>query len=457
LRSGRGAIVKIRAGLMDVKALQAVNAAGLEQWLPVMKEGFPLSAAVVITVFEALQVAPPRLKRDAYTVDQFLEEVVEPHPEPRAVPIHKRRSRYTLEGCMAELTDLVVDGRPTRTIAIESEDPEAVLAAIAAAGLTGYLNHNFVRGLTAILEDEGVRYSVIDVGTNSVKFHVGESLPDGSWRAVVDRAEVTRLGEGMGESGTISDEAMTRTTESIAGMVEEARDSRARAIVAVGTAGLRMARNSDEVIAEMKRRAGVAVEVITGEEESRLAYLAVKAGLGLDPGSLVVFDTGGGSTQFTFGKGDEVLERYSLNVGAVLYTERFGLDGVVSPNVLAQALAAIAEDLGLEGRPRPEGLVGMGGTMTNITAVSQAMTVYDPEAVQGATLELAEVNEQIERYRTTPLEERRHIVGLQPKRAEVILAGACIVRMVMEELGHESLTVSDRGLRHGVLAERFGP
>jgi exopolyphosphatase/guanosine-5'-triphosphate,3'-diphosphate pyrophosphatase len=457
LRSGRGAIVKIRAGLMDVKALQDVNADGLEQWFPVMKESFPLAADVVAEVLAALEVARPELDRDAYTMDQFLEEVVGPHPEVTAVPIRKRRSRYIMGGCMTELTDLDVDGRPTRTIAIESEDPEAVVAAIVAAGLTQYLNHNFVRGLTALLEDEGVRYSVIDVGTNSVKFHVGEQLPDRRWRALVDRAEVTRLGEGLEESGRISADATTRTADAIAGMVAEAREHRARAIAAVGTAGLRMAQNSDEVIAEMRRRAGVTVEVISGEEESRLAYLAVKAGLGLDPGSLVVFDTGGGSTQFTFGSNDEVLEQYSLNVGAVRYTERFGLDGEVTSGVLEQALAAIAEDLGLEGRPRPEALVGMGGTMTNITAVSLGMAVYDPDAVQGATLDLAEVARQIERYRTTPLEERRSIIGLQPKRAEVILAGACIVKTVMEKLGHESLTVSDRGLRHGLLNERFGP
>ena len=181
-----------------------------------------------------------------------------------------------------------------------------------------------------------------------------------------------------------------------------------------------------------------------------------KAELGLDRGSLVVFDTGGGSSQFTFGEGDEVLERFSVPVGAVRYTETFGLDDVVEPDVLASALEAIADDLSaIDGRPPPEALVAMGGAVTNITAVYHRLATYDPDVVQGTILDRAEIDRQIEMYRTQDAEARRSIVGLQPKRADVILAGCCIVRTVMGKLGQETLTVSDRGLRHGLLRERF--
>ena len=98
----------------------------------------------------------------------------------------------------------------------------------------------------------------------------------------------------------------------------------------------------------------------------------------------------------------------------------------------------------------------MGGAITNLTAVKLGLDPYDPDRVQAAVLERSEIDRQIELYRSTGTEERRAIVGLQPKRAEVILAGACIVRTVMDKLGAESLVVSDRGLRHGVLEERFG-
>jgi len=302
-----------------------------------------------------------------------------------------------------------------------------------------------------------MRYAVVDVGTNSVKFHIGERSADGGWTTVVDRAEVTRLGEGLDESGQLQDEPMARTVEAITGMADEARRDGVEEIAAVGTAGLRIAPNSAAFIEAVRERTGVEIEVISGEEESRLAYLAVKAGIGLGDGSLVVFDTGGGSSQFTFGRGERVDERFSVNVGAVRFTERFGLDGVVSEDILAEALEAIGADLDrLDGRSTPDALVGMGGAVTNIAAVKHALATYDPDVVQGTVLDAAEIDRQIELYRTRTADERRGIVGLQPKRAEVILAGACVVRTVLTKLGRDSFTVSDRGLRHGVLLERFG-
>ncbi len=198
------------------------------------------------------------------------------------------------------------------------------------------------------------------------------------------------------------------------------------------------------------------LEVISGEEESRLAYVGATAEL-VPSGSVVVFDTGGGSSQFTFGHGHEVDERFSVEVGAVRYTETFGLSGAVTAEVVAEARAAIAADLvRLDGRPQPDALIGMGGALTNMTAVALGMTEYDPDRVHGARLDTAEIDRQIELYRSTDADGRRSIPGLQPGRAEVILAGACIVRTVMDRLGFDALTVSDRGLRHGVLLERFG-
>jgi exopolyphosphatase/guanosine-5'-triphosphate,3'-diphosphate pyrophosphatase len=358
---------------------------------------------------------------------------------------------------MVEVTDIAGGDRQTRTIAIESEDLDAVVAGVSAVGLGARVNTSYPRGLGALYDGEPPRYATIDVGTNSVKFHIGQPAGDGTWQALVDRAEVTQLGEGLAEAGTISAQALARTSEAIRGMVEEARVNLVREVAAVGTAGLRIAGNRADVLASIENATGVAVRVISGEEESRLAYLAALAGLGQPEGSAVVFDTGGGSSQFTFGRGAQVDERFSVDVGAARYTEQFGLEGVVGDDDLAAALAAISADLErLDGRPAPEALVGMGGAMTNLTAVRFSLATYDPDAVQGAVLERAEVDRQIELYRSLDVEGRRSIVGLQPKRAEVILAGACIVRTVMDKLGRDQLTVSDRGLRHGLLVERFG-
>jgi exopolyphosphatase/guanosine-5'-triphosphate,3'-diphosphate pyrophosphatase len=457
LLSGEGDNVKVRDALMDIKVLREVNQDGLEQWTPVMKAGFPLPADEVTKVFAALRLDAPPLQRASYDLAQFIDELAVPSGRIRAISVQKRRVRYTVGGCMAELSEVVADGKPTRTIAVESEDAAAVIAAVRSLGLIGYVNTSYPRGLAALVDGKSNRYAVIDVGTNSIKFHLAEQAPGGRWRTVADRAEITRLGEGLAEANRIGDAALERAVAAIGGMVEEARKQGALAIVAVGTAGLRIAVNRDDVLAAIEQRTGVHIEVISGEDEARLAYLAARSSLDLATGSLVVFDTGGGSSQFTFGNGNDVEERFSVDVGAVRYTERFGLDGVVSAEVLRDALAAISADLSrLDGRPSPDGLVAMGGATTNITAVKHGLAKYDPNVVQGTVLDRKEIDRQIDLYRSMDAAGRRGIVGLQPKRAEVILAGACIIRTVMEKLGKDSLTVSDRGLRHGVLAERFG-
>ena len=300
------------------------------------------------------------------------------------------------------------------------------------------------------------RYAAIDVGTNSVKLHVGELLDDGEWRTVVDRSEITRLGAGVHETGRLGEEPLRRTVDAIALLAGVAREDSAEAIVVVGTAGLRQASNADEFLAAVRERAGVEVEVISGDEEARLSYLAAAEALHLGEGRLGVFETGGGSSQFTFGEGGRVEERFSLDLGAVPVTERFGLDQAVDEETVAAARTEIASQLGaLEGRPPLDVLAGIGGAITNLAGVQLGLERYEPGRVRGLELEAAEVDRQIELYRTRDADERRSIRGLQPKRAEVILAGACIVRTVLAELRRDSLTVSDQGLRHGVLLERF--
>ena len=148
---------------------------------------------------------------------------------------------------------------------------------------------------------------------------------------------------------------------------------------------MRRAGNRDAVLAAVQAATGVVIRVISGEEEARLAFLAT-ASLELGDEPIVVFDTGGGSSQFTFGHGSAVEERFSVEVGAVLYTERFGLDEAVGAEVVQAAREAIAADLSrLDGRPTPTALVGMGGGVTNITAVKHGLAVYDPDVVHGTS------------------------------------------------------------------------
>ena len=456
LSSHSDASVKIRGGQLDVKRRERVDADGLEQWRPVLKASFPLSAPDVGKALEALGVDAP-LPEGEYPQERLIDEVVARSADLLALDVHKRRAHYTVGGAMAELSEVRTEHGSRRTIAVESEEPAKVVAAVGELGLGSRRNVNMARGLKALAGFESHRYAVLDVGTNSVKLFVAERSADGEWTTLVDRSEITRLGEGLAETGRLGEEPVARTLEAITAMADEARRLGVESIAAVGTAGLRTAANSEQAAEAVRERAGIELEVISGEEESRLAYHAAEASVGVGDGHVVVFDTGGGSSQFTFGHGDQVDERFSVDVGAVRFTERFGLGNEVDEQTVAAARDAIAADLSrLDDRPPPDALIGIGGAVTNLTAVKLELADYDPDAVRGKTLEAAEVDRQLELYRTRSADQRREIVGLQPKRAEVILAGACIVRTVLEKLGRDSLIASDRGLRHGLMLERFG-
>ena len=202
--------VKIRAGLLDLKLLVRRDEQGLELWFPELKATFPISAADLEKVLAALG-APIPLTRAAYTLPELLDEVIGPAPGLEAVEVHKHRRHFELDGCLAESTELTTSAGTTRTVVIESEDPERVLATRSRLGLTGRPNVSFARGLKSLVRFGGRRYAVLDIGTNSVKFTIGEREADGSWKAVIDRAEVTRLGEGLSATGRLGAEPIGRT------------------------------------------------------------------------------------------------------------------------------------------------------------------------------------------------------------------------------------------------------
>ena len=357
------ASVKFRDDVVDVKVLEQVDEAGLEQWRPVLKAALPLSADDVGVLLDALDVAPlPQLDRPSYGLAE-LRGLLRGSVDIYVVDVHKTRRHFRGGGCRVELTTVRVGNEQDQTIAVESEEPRSVAALVRRLGFPLRPNVSMPRGLEQLARRSAPRYAVIDVGTNSVQLHLAQRAREAGWKTIVDRSEITRLGEGLEETGELQPEPMRRTLGAIAAMVSEARRRGARTIAAVGTAWMRIASNADEFVERVRSRTGVEIEVISGEEDSLLAYLAVKAGVGVSAGRIVVFETGGGSSQFTFGRGELVEEWFSVNVGAVGLTERFGLDRPVSAGRLAEVMDAIGSDLSLlDGRPRPDELVALGGS-----------------------------------------------------------------------------------------------
>lgn len=300
------------------------------------------------------------------------------------------------------------------------------------------------------------KYAVIDVGTNSIKFLVAEHRHD-RWNTLLDCAEIARLGDGFYDTGRLHSETMTRNANAIAKMVHIAYEHQVDEIIGIGTMCLRSAENSDEFVRLVAQICGLHIEILSGEEEARLAFLAATSGKHALSGRVFVFDTGGGSTECIIGHDGQIEQRISLDIGALLQTERFLTTFPVTSEQIDHALHFVMQHVTpLEWIERVHSVVGIGGTVTTLCAVKLGLEPYDAERIEGATLELSEIDRQIAVYASTPLEERQRIPGLHPKRADVILGGAIIVKAMMLKTCAEAITVSDRGLRHGILADRAG-
>ena len=297
--------------------------------------------------------------------------------------------------------------------------------------------------------------AVIDIGSNSIKLRV-ISKKGSVLRTILDTTEVVRLGRGL-DKGLIDAETIRHSAEVIRKLTNLARDKGAEPRL-VGTMVLRIADNADEFIRVVRERTGISVEVLSGEEEARLAWLGATAALGATVGNTTVFDTGGGSTEFIFGKGAQIMKLLSVPLGAVFLTEKFFTSEPVSPDALSAArehIRGILTSAGEFERTEQSFVIGLGGGVVAMASVKLALPVFSPEALNGTLLTKGDIDDQVALYAASSNAERMAIVGLPPKRADIILASACIVQCAMEVLGINSFKVSINGLRHGLLLEMF--
>jgi len=293
----------------------------------------------------------------------------------------------------------------------------------------------------------------IDIGTNSTKMTVG-SIDEGRVSVVFEDSEVTRLGAGVDANKTLQDDAVKRTIDAVVRFAEAARSRGAERVVAAGTSALRDASNGPAFIDEVKRKADVDVEIISGNREAELAYSAIAS----DPdiphgGSILVYDIGGGSTELIVG-GEGGVERFkSLDIGAVRLTERHvNSDPPTSAEIDAirtnarEALKSF--DFASDSR-----VAGIGGTAINIAAVANP---HLGKKVHGVVVSRDELATAIGRFASCSLEDRRKIKGLEPERADVITAGALILDELLEAAGADRFVVSVRGMRFGLIAAEAG-
>ena len=270
-------------------------------------------------------------------------------------------------------------------------------------------------------------------------------------RPVADFLEMPRLGQDLDRTGRLHPEAIERTLAAIGRQIERARGLHADRIVAVGTESLRAAENSEEFLRSL-RQTGVALRVISGDDEARLSFRSVTESLPMPPGGRrSVLDIGGGSTELIVG-GIHPERWQSVKIGSVRLHERFLHSDPPTEAEIAALTAAI--DAGLDGLPQPEGeLVALAGTATTVAALYLQLAEYDGRRVDGLRVPTARMREIIGSLGRLRVAERQQLAGLDPRRADVIFAGAMILLRTAERAGLTEVVVSDRGVRWGVLEE----
>lgn len=300
------------------------------------------------------------------------------------------------------------------------------------------------------------RSAFIDVGTNTILCLIADIRETGRFRVLDDMAEIARLGQGVDQTGLIGAGGEQRAIEILTRYRDRCNDLGVAEITAVGTSALRDAKNSDQVRARIRDALGIDIRVISGAEEAGYSFLAVQRGLSLLVHELLVIDIGGGSTEFILGNDTGVTRAVSIDIGSVRLTERYlHSDPVSTEEVVAMSLAVEAQLAGITneiaaqaGRPT---LVGIAGTFTTLAAVEQKFVRYSHSQVHGSVLTLTEVKRQVAMLQERSVAERKQIVGLEPKRADVIFAGAYLIERIMDRFGARQVVVSDQGVRYGLL------
>jgi exopolyphosphatase/guanosine-5'-triphosphate,3'-diphosphate pyrophosphatase len=304
-----------------------------------------------------------------------------------------------------------------------------------------------------------MRVATVDVGTNTVLLLVAELRADGSVVAVEERATITRLGEGVDRTKRLSEEAIARTLACLRGYAQVIRQLAVQRVAMVGTSAMRDAAGAEDLRSQAVRLIGVDIRVLSGEDEARLAFRGALDGLGIADGQEVaVFDIGGGSTEVVLGRMEGGRPRIafgaSYDVGSVRLTERHIVNDPPSPQE-RDAIWKSARDTfaNVPAAPPSSIPIGSAGTMTTLSAVAQRLPKYDGAKVHGHTIRLKDLRETVERIAALPVDARKALPGMEPKRADVVAAGGIIALALLEHWQAAAARISDRGVRWGLAHE----
>lgn len=291
--------------------------------------------------------------------------------------------------------------------------------------------------------------AIIDIGTNSVRLLLAEKDEKEEWKILKKDLRSTRLGEGMTDKAYIGKGPQERTLKAIEEFAAAARLEGADEIFAYGTSIMRDAANGPAFSDEVTSAVGIPVRILSGKEEAYYSYIGAAGTSGVVTS---VVDIGGGSTEICMGFGTDIGMRHSFRLGCVRCSKQFD---TTTPRGVAE-LKKHCFDLFrhtefMQSVKNVKRWIGVGGTVTSMAAMLQELEVYDSAKVQDFVIHQDDVNRMLKKLCAMSYDDKCHLTGLMPERADIIVAGVAILDALMEYFALPEIIVSDRDLSEGLL------
>jgi exopolyphosphatase/guanosine-5'-triphosphate,3'-diphosphate pyrophosphatase len=355
------------------------------------------------------------------------------------------------------------DPEPARAIRAPVREP-APHAAQRESGVNGRPHHRNFHP-----ETDGL-YAALDLGTNNCRLLVAQPTRPGQFRVVDAFSRIVRLGEGLGASGRLSDDAMDRSVEALRVCAAKIAAKNIRRMRLIATEACRAASNGEEFLARVIAETGLELEIINRETEARLAVSGCASLIGREARSAVLFDIGGGSSEIAVLRiegqrsprlANHITHWTSLPVGVVTLSERHG-GRHVTPGIFEDMVQEVGGMLSSFEAPPAEDLngidsgfhmIGTSGTVTTLAGVYLNLPRYDRRQVDGLWMSADEVTAMQDRLVGLDFEARAANPCIGPDRADLVLAGCAILEAIRRRFPASRMRVADRGLREGLLTE----
>ena len=300
-----------------------------------------------------------------------------------------------------------------------------------------------------------MRIGAIDIGTNSMRLLIADLIDN----EIVNQSKyinTTRMGQDVDSNGIISKEAIDRNIKALKEFYNKAKEERCQEIYCIGTSALRDAKNGNDFVNRAKIDIGIDIEIISGKKESLLGFRGVLKGI-KEKENILVIDIGGGSTEFILGSYDKILFARSENIGALRMTEKFIQNDPVKKEELLEIevfTKKIIKDIKDYLKDKKiDKVVGIGGTMTSISAMNQELEVYSMDKVHNSKVELKDIDNILQKLIYMTLNDKKTLKGLQAKRADIITAGVKILEIIVNELEIDQITISEYDNLEGLVCK----